>query len=137
MRMWMLPPKMMCRKHLLGEHGEIHKHRHNFIKRHSIAGRLSPIVQIEPNSMEVRHDELAAEMVRRGYNHNSPYTLPDLSYLPHEQVMAKVDVEQSRHDLRERCDECRKLFDTLDEKMYTESVTDAGAVFVLDRPALS
>jgi hypothetical protein len=24
MRMWMVPPKVMCRKHLLGEHVEIH-----------------------------------------------------------------------------------------------------------------
>lgn len=24
MRMWMLPPETMCRKHLLGEHVELH-----------------------------------------------------------------------------------------------------------------
>jgi len=108
MRMWMINPKWLCRKHLLGEHSEIHKHRRNFVKRHSIAGRLSPVVQIEPASMERRHDELSAEMLERGYNHQSPYELPDLSYLSEEQLNARVDVEQSRVDLCERCEECRE-----------------------------
>jgi len=108
MRMWMIDPKLLCRKHLLGEHGEIHKHRHNFVKQHSIAGRLSPIVQIEPIEMERRHNDLAAEMIRRGCKHQSPYSLPDLSYLPHEHIFAKVDQEQSIRDLCERCKDCRE-----------------------------
>ena len=55
--MWMVEPKLMCVQHLVGEHGEIHKHRHNFVKGHSIAGRKG---QIEPLAMQRRHDELAA-----------------------------------------------------------------------------
>ena len=65
MRMWMISPGLLCNKHLIGEHGDIHKHRHNFVKKHSISGRLSPIVQIEPSSMEKRHDELTLEMEKR------------------------------------------------------------------------
>lgn len=107
MRQWMIDPKLLCRKHLLGEHGEIHKHRHSFVKHHSIAGRLSPVVQIEPASMKRRHDELTAEMLRRGYNHQSPYEQPDLSYLLQEQREAKVDTVVSMADLYERCPECR------------------------------
>lgn len=30
MRMWMIDPKLLCRKHLLGEHNEIHKHLPSF-----------------------------------------------------------------------------------------------------------
>lgn len=56
MRMWMSNPRFMCRKHLLGEHGELHKFRHMFIKGHSIEGRRG---QIEPAAMKDRHDELA------------------------------------------------------------------------------
>ena len=85
MRMWMIDPKLLCRKHLLGEHAEIHKHRHNFVKQHNITGRIYPIVQIEPENMKSRHDELAKEMIKRGYNHNSPYEQPDLDYLPNNQ----------------------------------------------------
>lgn len=106
MRMWMVDPKLLCKKHLLGEHGEIHKHKHNFVKRHSVSGRLFPIVQIEPSSMKTRHDELAKEMIRRGYNHNSEYEQPDISYLTIEQQNAKVDTNISIKDLKTRCIFC-------------------------------
>lgn len=108
MRMWMINPKLLCRKHLLGEHGEIHKHRHNFVKMHRISGRIFPVVLIEPESMKTRHDELADEMLRRGYNHNSPYEQPDLSHLSYEERYAKADSEYNLSDLSARCPDCRK-----------------------------
>lgn len=106
MRMWMVEPKLLCRKHLLGEHGEIHKHRHNFVKKHSIAKRIE-MGQIEPSSMKSRHDALAEEMLRRGFNHKSPYEMPDISHLSDKERLFRVDVEQSKRDLRERCRECQ------------------------------
>jgi hypothetical protein len=106
--MWMIDPKLLCRKHLLGEHGEIHKFKHNFEKKHSINKRIEQ-GQIEPDSMEVRHNELASEMLRRGYNHKSPYSIPDLSYLNNEQRYFKVDRRKAIVDLHSRCEECRKL----------------------------
>lgn len=105
----MVDPKLLCRNHLLGEHNELHKHRHNFVKHHKIDGRISPIVLIEPTSMKTRHDQLVDEMLRRGYNHESPYELPDLSYLPDVQVNAKVNIEHNLHDLMNRCPQCRQL----------------------------
>lgn len=96
----MVNPKILCRKHLLGEHGEIHKHRHNFIKQHNMNGRIG---QIEPESMQIRHDELAVEMKRRGYNHQSPFEQPDISYLP---AFPKVNITNSLVDLFYRCDDC-------------------------------
>jgi hypothetical protein len=111
--MWMVDPKLLCRKHLLGEHGEIHKHRHNFVKKHSITNRIFPVVQIEPGSMEKRHDELAEEMLRRGYNHQSPFEQPDISYLPIYQQLVKVDTEVSLWDLKTRCPECAKNIEEL------------------------
>jgi hypothetical protein len=76
--MWMIHPIWLCNQHLVGEHGEIHKFRHNFVKQHSMTNRRGQIV---PFLMEVRHDELVKEMCSRGMNHNSPYQQPDLSYL--------------------------------------------------------
>lgn len=105
MRMWMADPSLMCSKHRVGEHGEIHKHRHNFLKHHSIKGRVSPVVQIEPESMKARHDELAVTL----NNHKSPYEMPDLSHLPIEQRIARVDQEESIRELCRRCPECKKL----------------------------
>ena len=117
MRMWMVPPSCLCKMHLLGEHGEIHKHRHNFVKHHSIRGRVFPVVQIEPVSMKSRHDELTEEMLRRGYNHNSPYEQPDLSYLSDEDRNSRVDINVSILDLYERCAECAcRLNDYYEEK---------------------
>ncbi len=106
MRMWGINPKLLCRQHLLGEHNEIHKHRHNFVKHHSIAKRIAPVVQIEPENMKTRHDALVEEMLARGYNHNSPYEQPDLSYLKPEERFVKINLSTSVTDLKSRCTEC-------------------------------
>lgn len=113
MRMWMLNPKLLCATHLLGEHYEIHLHRHNFVKHHKIDGRISPIVLIEPASMKTRHDKLASEMLRRGYDHKSPYELPDLSYLTDAQRNAKADIEYNLLDLSSRCLQCKELIEKI------------------------
>jgi hypothetical protein len=102
MRMWFIDPKLMCRKHLLGEHFEIHKHKHNFVKKHNMAGRLKYPSQIDPARMELRHDEIVKEMTVRGMNHKSDYEQPDVSYLP----KAKIDIEYNLIDLACRCEEC-------------------------------
>ena len=106
MRMWMVDPALLCDKHLLGEHGEIHKHRHNFVSHHRIDKRIE-LGQIEPKSMGTRHDSLAKEMVRRGMTHQSPYDMPDISYLPERQRTFKVDSRASLIDLYGRCEACR------------------------------
>ena len=98
MRMWMLPPECMCLQHRLGEHAEIHKHRHNFVKGHSIAGRKG---QIEPAAMQRRHDELAATLT----NHKSPYTQPDLS--AYDLTGFTVDLDESATELARRCPRCK------------------------------
>jgi hypothetical protein len=108
MRMWMIDPVLLCRKHLLGEHGEIHKHRHNFEKKHSIKNRILK-GQIEPLSMKTRHDELAEEMLKRGFRHDSEYSMPDISYLDDFERNFKVNKKQSIEDLHERCSDCRNI----------------------------
>ena len=107
MRMWMVNPQILCRTHLLGEHGEIHKHRHNFVKKHNMTGRRG---QIEPKSMKARHDELVAEMKRRNYNHHSPYKQPDVSYLPDDMLINK---DEALALLIERCPECKARLENL------------------------
>jgi hypothetical protein len=111
--MWMIEPHLMCLQHLLGEHGEIHKHRHNFVKGHSIAGRIAGNA-CEPASMQTRHDILEAEIVKRAIEAGrkppcSPFIQPDLSAYPSEQVNYKIDIEANRKLLIERCPACRAL----------------------------
>jgi len=106
--MWMVDPKIMCRKHLLGEHNELHKHLHNWRKKYKIDGRISGNA-IEPLSYKKRHEELVLEMKRRKYNHQSPIEQPDFSYLSFDQQSVMVNKENSLQMLKERCSECRDM----------------------------
>lgn len=107
MRMWHKSlTKHLCNKHLNGAHNELHKFKPTFTKKHSIIGRIFPVVQIEPWRMKEYHDELAAEMVSRGMNHQSPYEMPDISYLSNYEQNVCVDIDISRRDLASRCIEC-------------------------------
>lgn len=108
MRMWMIKTIYLCNRHLLGEHSELHKHRHVFVKKQKINSRMFPIVQIVPSEMQNRHNELVVEMVKRGMNHKSPYEQPDVSYLSDEYLNAKVDLNYNIQDLFDRCEKCRK-----------------------------
>ncbi len=103
MRMWMGPPEAMCRRHLLGEHVEIHMMVGSLRRGRSIAGHLER-GQLEPRAARQRHSDLAAEMRRRGYHHDSP--LPGHGQLTAAQHAAKVDAAWSLIELRRRCAEC-------------------------------
>lgn len=107
----MLDTNMLCNQHLLGEHFEIHKHRNSFVKKTSISGRIVPIVQIEPASMKKRHDVLAKAMKQRGFNHNSPYTMPSLRHLTNQERNAKVDINHNIVDLHNRCPKCKEIYE--------------------------
>jgi len=100
-------------RHLLGEHFEIHKHRHVFVKGHGIAGRVAGNA-VEPEAMGRRHDELEREIRRRAREAgrkppSSPYEQPDLSAYSVEHRCFKIDREAARELLMDRCPECRRL----------------------------
>ena len=105
MRMWMVDPKKMCRKHLLGEHVEIHMMVGTLLKGHSIDGFLERGL-LEPQSARIRHDSLAAEMQARGYNHSS-----QLPQFPRYKCLVRVELERSESELAARCPDCRKLIE--------------------------
>jgi len=74
MRIWDIAPSRLCRIHLLGEHRELHAiwtilttgktgyRNHPETKRW--VGKL--------HALYVRHEQLVQDMLRRGYQHNSP-----------------------------------------------------------------
>ena len=74
MRIWDLPPERLCRNHLLGEHRELHaiwsvltNNRRGYSAHPEVLrwkGRL--------RALFLRHEDLVAEMLRRGYRHGSP-----------------------------------------------------------------
>lgn len=114
----MLPPELLCRKHLLGEHVETHMFLGSLLRAKSLGGFFDKKL-LEPESLLARHNELASEMTSRGYNHKSPMNSAEveqgLSDLPAEQRSSSVDPKQSLVDLSIRCEECRILLEVLPE----------------------
>lgn len=85
-----------------------------------MAGRVYPVVLIEPANMLKRVEELRVEALNRGYNYNAKYEQPDISYLPDDIRFAKVDLEVSRVELSRRCPECKKLIEEYYERRIGE-----------------
>ena len=104
MRMWNINPKLLCGSHLLGEHFEIHCMIGDIRKGGLWTKRLTYSGYLEPQNAKKRHDELVAEMERRGYNHRSPLNVDGLYY---QMPNGKVNKNKSIFDLWERCDACR------------------------------
>lgn len=76
MRIWDIDPKYLCRKHLLGEHRELHG-LWNILTTHGGKGGYSRHPETRRwigklKALYNRHEALAAEMQKRGYRHLSP-----------------------------------------------------------------
>jgi hypothetical protein len=63
---------------------------------------------VDTTKIKARHDALAAEMTKRGYNHKSPLEQPDV-----EEAWS-VDLTANIKDLANRCEACRFAL----ERMY-------------------
>lgn len=74
MRIWDIKPKYLCRNHLLGEHYELHALWSIIINnKKGFSGH--PETSRWRNKLKAlyfRHRELAEEMEKRDYRHNSP-----------------------------------------------------------------
>jgi hypothetical protein len=104
MRMWMVDPKKLCRKHLLGEHVECHMFAGTLIKNISIDGYIKKGL-VEVHNLKYRHDQLAEEMKARNYNHKSPMQAFESFEL------GFIDSIKNLKILRERCIECKRRQD--------------------------
>lgn len=101
--MWMTDPRRMCRRHLLGEHVECHMILGSLRRGTSLAGYVAKGL-VETARLASRHDELAREMLRRGWRHRSPLRAP--RRMP---ALGRVDRAESRRELARRCTECRRM----------------------------
>lgn len=59
-----IKPRLMCNQHLVGEHGELHKHLSSLKKGYDLTKRFIG-GQISPSDYVRRHDALAEEIQRR------------------------------------------------------------------------
>lgn len=76
MRVWDIHPKHLCRKHLLAEHRELHG-LWNILTKHGGKGGYSKHPETlrwvgKTMALYLRHEALAEEFARRGYNHRTP-----------------------------------------------------------------
>ena len=107
MRMWMVNPVGMCKKHLLGEHVECHMLAGHLQRKRRITNYIR-LNLLQPKSLRERHDQLALEMKNRDMLHKSPLPEYDLSYLPIEHRTYTVNTEESLTELSRRCSKCKK-----------------------------
>lgn len=112
MRMWMVDPVTMCRAHLMGEHVETHMFLGAALKGTSMKGYLEANM-LEPAALKARHDAIADEMARRGYNHASPMAQADhdafMRGLTGNDKWQRIDRKAARAELHRRCSVCRML----------------------------
>lgn len=102
MRMWKVDPKKMCRKHLLGEHVEMHMFAGTINKGSGLKGYIEGGL-VEVHSIKDRHAALALEMQARGYRHSSP--LPDFTWFE----AGRVSIQDNERELCRRCKDCSKI----------------------------
>ena len=76
MRIWDIEPSLLCRQHLLGEHAELHAlwsiltaDKAGYANHPETARWRGKLM-----ALYIKHEEIVAEMTRRGYVHRS--TLP-------------------------------------------------------------
>jgi len=100
----------LCDQHLLGEHSEMHQEVGTWLRHpHGeavVEGHVEG-AQVVPRMIRDRHDDLAAEMVERGFNHDSPLEdfNPDaMPSVPQERMNGIHEANRDR--LRRRCDDC-------------------------------
>jgi hypothetical protein len=98
--MWGVSPELLCDRHLLGEHVEMHMFVGSLRKGISVAGYVRDRL-VDPGRIRARHRELAREMRRRGMRHRSP--LPK-----HRRPRGgRVDTAANLRELSRRCPRCR------------------------------
>lgn len=111
MRMWGVDPKILCNKHLLGEHLEMHMFAGCIKKNISLKGYCENKL-VRTDLLRKRHDDLAEEMISRGMKHDSP--MPEINYSSLK--CGEINIKENLGELIRRCPDCRKRFNKIYKK---------------------
>ncbi len=107
MRMWLINPKIMCNRHLLGEHVEMHMFIGSINKGKSLDGYILN-GELDISKIEKRHEELEQEMLLRGMKHHSPleeFSINKINFLGN-----LIDVDKNLKELLSRCKDCKRRY---------------------------
>ena len=108
MRIWDLSPERLCRNHLLGEHRELHA-LWNILTQEKKGYKNHPETLRWKGKLKAlfsRHEALATEMKKRGYNHQS-FLNPDLAEGESTQREKIQSIEEQIRLLRKKGCDCR------------------------------
>lgn len=74
MRIWDLPPRKLCKNHLLGEHRELHAIWNILTKKKKGYSKHPEVLRWKGKlkALYLRHEKIVKEMLRRGWKHKSP-----------------------------------------------------------------
>ena len=100
MRVWDIHPRHLCRKHLLGEHRELHG-LWNILTKHKGKGGYSRHTETlrwvgKQRALYMRHEQLVREMIKRGYKHYSPLNKKFAVGLGSQKVFINTVKEQKK-----------------------------------------
>lgn len=103
MRMWFISPKLLCSRHIRGEHQECHcAYKAYTSGNFNCKGFVNGLVDFI--RLKDRHDELVAEMKARGWKHD------DLEIIENVNLeSAPININHNLDELKIRCKDCREL----------------------------
>lgn len=110
MRIWDIDPKLLCRKHLLAEHRELHG-LWNILTLHEGKGGYSKHPETlrwigKQKALYDRHTLLVDEFTRRKYNHKTPLNKNFATGDDKQEVFINTLEEQKLILERKGCDCC-------------------------------
>lgn len=106
MRIWDVPPRCLCRQHLLGEHRELHA-LWTILQNNKAGYRNHPETKRwvgKLAALHARHEMLVAEMQRRGYHHKTPLPTPPPDKVKQDEYVHTV--AEQKVILREKPCDC-------------------------------
>lgn len=102
MRMWGVDTRLLCDKHLLGEHVEMHMFAGTLKKGISTKGYTETGL-FDLSKIRQRHDQIAREMKKRGMNHQS-----EIDPIVDGLKGGYIDQKANLNELKRRCKQCAK-----------------------------
>lgn len=128
MRMWKLPPMLLCDQHLIGEHGALHMVAGSIrTGRFDVVQGAARAYKLEVSKIISRHNEVENEMMRRSMEAGTPIGLTQEQLWEEGKVLASESVVT----LCCRCADCRKRI----QEMHPGLLENAAAK--LSAPAVS
>ncbi|HSX09131.1 MAG TPA: pyrimidine dimer DNA glycosylase/endonuclease V [Candidatus Saccharimonadales bacterium] len=108
MRIWDLSPTILCRKHLLGEHRELHsiwtvitQHKKGYAHHPETLRWIGKL-----KALANRHEQLVKEMKKRNYRHHNELDLSLATGDAHQTTLIHTLAEQ-KQILRDKHCDCR------------------------------